>query len=175
MCIEGEMLVSSPSMSKGYLNQEEETKRSYITEHEGSDGRMGSPRIWYRTGDIVRVERDIDRYKVRNGDSYWFPVISVMGRLSSVITLRNGVIVSPDVLEGIYAISPLLSQCYLYGNESMEGLLAIVSSTDNFDEKWREIDVDMNAKKRCLLNEFSSIARRNGLREEVCIACSYLL
>jgi long-subunit acyl-CoA synthetase (AMP-forming) len=98
-----------------------------------------------------------------------------MGRLSSVITLRNGVIVSPDVLEGIYAISPLLSQCYLYGNESMEGLLAIVSSTDNFDEKWREIDVDMNAIKRCLLNEFSSIARRNGLREEVCIACSYLL
>ena len=46
---EGELLVSSENMPKYYWNKPEETKSCFIE----IDGR-----IWYRTGDIVRIDKD---------------------------------------------------------------------------------------------------------------------
>jgi long-chain acyl-CoA synthetase len=45
----GELLVSSPDMVASYWNQPEETARCFVTV---------AGRIWYRTGDIVRVDAD---------------------------------------------------------------------------------------------------------------------
>jgi long-chain acyl-CoA synthetase len=45
----GEALVSSPHMVAGYWNKPEETARHFV---------QVQGRLWYRTGDVVRVDRD---------------------------------------------------------------------------------------------------------------------
>ena len=76
----------------------------------------GGARMWYRTGDLIRVI-DPGRY-VEEGTKppLWLPKIAVLGRISVAVHIadregQQGVVpVSLDALEGAYSISPLLGQ-----------------------------------------------------------------
>jgi long-chain acyl-CoA synthetase len=57
---QGELLISSDHMIRGYWNKPEDTEKSFIT--------LGG-RLWYRTGDIVRIDEKGWVYFVdRSGD-----------------------------------------------------------------------------------------------------------
>ena len=83
--------------------------------------------------------------------THWLPRIAVMGRISSAVRiastttrkdskgkvtrttdikttkLNNTIIVSPDVLEATFSVSPLLSNIYIHGQRNSTALVAIVS------------------------------------------------
>jgi len=122
-CKEGELWVSSPSIALGYLDEEEEGRRCFI--QEGVD-EFGSPLMWYKTGDLVRVS-DCACYKERNGVNYWMPSITVLGRISSAVKLLGGAVVSPDYLESIFSVSPVLADILIFGCPKYAYLVAIVN------------------------------------------------
>ena len=123
----GELWVSSPSMSSGYYKDELQTAKSFIR----LDDFKGDGRLWYRTGDLVRVF-DKGRWLDSGGENFWLPRIGVLGRIGSAVRIRSmegrnrSVVVSPDVLEGIYAASPMLSQIFIHGQCNSRALVAIV-------------------------------------------------
>jgi long-subunit acyl-CoA synthetase (AMP-forming) len=132
----GELWVSSPNMSSGYHKDEEQTKKSFV--HCTDVG--GTDRLWYRTGDLVRV---VDRGRLvdMGRERLWQPRLAVLGRIGSAVRVGvapvsgqqcskiGSALVSPDVLEGIYAVSPLLSQIYIHGQSNSTALVAIVVSS----------------------------------------------
>ena len=76
----------------------------------------GGARMWYRTGDLIRVI-DPGRYVEEGTKSpLWLPKIAVLGRISVAVHIadregKQGVVpVSLDALEGAYSISTLLGQ-----------------------------------------------------------------
>ena len=123
----GELWVSSPNMSSGYYRDRYQTEKSFIR----LDGPNGDGQLWYRTGDLVRV-LDIGRWSDSSGGRLWLPRIEVLGRIGSAVRIRStqldgrSAIVSPDVLEGIYALSPMLSQIFIHGQANSTALVAIV-------------------------------------------------
>jgi len=121
----GEMWVSSPNMSSGYYKDPERTSECFV--QDGTDS-LGQPIIWYKTGDLVRVT-DIQQKFVLDGQDFWDPSVTVMGRLASAVRLAGGAVVSPDVLEATYAVSPLLSQIYIHGRSDSTALVAVVVRT----------------------------------------------
>jgi long-subunit acyl-CoA synthetase (AMP-forming) len=91
--------------------------------------------------------------------------------------------VSPDVLEGVYAVSPLLSQIYIHGQSNSTALVAIVVSsslspvvqrgvtgTDNCEHS-TPVPVPISTavptarleKEQILLAEMRLVAARNSL------------
>jgi len=50
--IQGELIVSGVSVTPGYLNLPEINKRSFLKDQQG--------KIWYRTGDLVKVNHDLE-------------------------------------------------------------------------------------------------------------------
>ena len=189
----GELWVSSPNMSIGYHKDEEQTKKSFV--HYGGVG--GTNRLWYRTGDLVRV---VDRGRLvdMGRERLWQPRLAVLGRIGSAVRVGvapvrgqlgsskiGSALVSPDVLEGIYAVSPLLSQIYIHGQYNSTALVAIVVSdssppveqrgeTDNFERSTSvpvSIPTPLNTtrpatrleKEQILLAEMRLVAARNSL------------
>jgi long-subunit acyl-CoA synthetase (AMP-forming) len=53
-------------------------------------------------------------------------LLVVLGRIASAVRLSNGQVVSPDVLEGEYVISPLLAHVYIHASSASDHLVAIV-------------------------------------------------
>lgn len=102
---------------------------------DGTDSN-GQPLTWYKTGDLVRV-RDTDKKVVVDGQEYWDPTVTVMGRLASAVRLCGGAVVSPDVLEATYAVSPLLGQIFIHGQSDSRALVAVVVRTPAWSEALR--------------------------------------
>ena len=123
----GELWVSSPSMSSGYYRDEYQTSKSFTRLEDPS----GRGKLWYRTGDLVRV-LDKGRWSDSSGGRLWLPRIEVLGRIGSAVRIRSTepggrpAIVSPDVLEGVYAVSPMLSQIFIHGQANSRALVAVV-------------------------------------------------
>lgn len=86
----GEILVSGSNVTKGYLHQEEETRKALA----------GG---WLHTGDLGRLDEDGYLY--------------VTGRLKNTIILSNGENVSPEAIEDrLYAMKEIL-ECVVYGKD----------------------------------------------------------
>jgi len=119
----GEAWVSSKSISPGYYENPVQTASSFVAD--GVD-ETGNPRMWYRTGDLVKIT-DEGTTKEANFQKFWVPTIKILGRIASAVRLRSGKIVSPDVLEGLFCVSPLLANIYIHGNSNTDQLVAVVS------------------------------------------------
>ena len=128
--VSGELLVCSPSMSAGYLNDETRTNESFI--ELSRETPMIFPPVseqdvnlkWYATGDVVEVSFNEFAYRNQALGDDWAERIVIKGRISAQVKLSSGSTVSPDVLEPIYASSPLFSDIYI----ATPGAAAIQSS-----------------------------------------------
>jgi len=114
----GELEISGAGIFGKYLNQDEETKRSFT-----DDG-------WFKTGD--RVEQDE------------FGYIKIVDRIKSIICLSSGKNVAPAKVESYFAISPYIEQVFIIGDErSVISALLVPNLTffrDKFDSEGIEYD-----------------------------------
>ncbi|KIA75535.1 peptide synthetase [Aspergillus ustus] len=120
----GELAIGGPQVSKGYLNQPEETSKSFI--HSSDIGYI------YRTGDKARIVWD------DNGDQ----VIEYLGRISMGQVKVNGRRVELGEIESVIATVPGIAE-----------VVAVVSPRDDKLEGNEQIVVclvanDMSDKKR---------------------------
>jgi long-subunit acyl-CoA synthetase (AMP-forming) len=130
--VSGELLVFSPSMSAGYLNDETRTNESFI--ELSRETSMIFPPVsdqdvdlkWYATGDVVDVTFDEFAHRNQALGDVWAKEIVIKGRISAQVKLSSGSAVSPDVLEPIYASSPLFSDIYIDARSNSSAIVAIV-------------------------------------------------
>ncbi|KAK2945490.1 putative Long chain acyl-CoA synthetase 7, peroxisomal [Blattamonas nauphoetae] len=89
----GELCLKGTSVFKQYYNRPEETKAAI-----DEDG-------WFHTGDLVYMDEREN--------------IHVIDRVKSMIKLSNGEWISPEFLEGIFTLSPLVQQVYVHAGPHM--------------------------------------------------------
>ncbi|KAK6441092.1 medium-chain fatty acid-CoA ligase faa2 [Oleoguttula sp. CCFEE 5521] len=96
----GELLIRSPSVTKGYYKNPEETAKSFT-----EDG-------WFHTGDIVSID-ELGRF-------------SIIDRKKNVLKLAQGEYISPERIENVYLGNlPWLGQGYVHGDSSQASLVAV--------------------------------------------------
>ena len=96
----GEIIVSGPNVMQGYYGAPEDTARVLMT-----DGRL-------RTGDMGRLDDD--------------GFLIITGRIKEQYKLQNGKYVVPTPIEEQIKLSPLISNCMLYGADKPYCILMVV-------------------------------------------------
>ena len=96
----GEIIVSGPNVMQGYYGAPEDTAQVLTNEHQ------------LRTGDMGRL------------DPHGFLIIT--GRIKEQYKLQNGKYVVPTPIEEQIKLSPLISNCMLYGADKPYCVLMVV-------------------------------------------------
>ncbi len=122
-----EILVRGKNVMAGYWNKEEMT-RAHITE----DG-------WFKTGDLGFLDRE--------------NFLTIIGRIKEMIVTTNGKNISPEKVEAIINLNPLIAQCLVVGHKKPYLACLIVPELDRIKEKF---GADCDPKK-CLADEMEEI------------------
>ncbi len=169
--VSGELLVFSPSMSAGYLNDKNRTDESFVHLSRGNAAifppvsEMDEGLKWYATGDLVEVLHDEFSRPCEAQNDSWAKRIVVKGRISARIKLSSGLSVSPDVLEPIYASSKLFSDIYIDARSNSSSIVAIVTPASSLkDFKLTDGTPLFDFDEICPKDFFSSV---QGHRNEV--------
>ncbi|MDX6364867.1 MAG: fatty acid CoA ligase FadD9, partial [Streptomyces sp.] len=131
----GELLVRTGDLIAGYYARPELT--AAMCDEDG----------FYRTGDVV-AEIAPDH-------------LQFVDRRNGVLKLAQGEFVQVAQLEGIFTLSPWISQCYVYGSGARSYLLAVVVPTA---DALREVGADPGELKHLLAESIRELARHNGLQ-----------
>jgi len=135
----GELWVRGPQVTEGYLNNEKETRESFL------------PGGWFRTGDEVTVDS--------NG------LFFVVDRLKEMIKTK-GYQVAPAELEGLLLDSEDVRDCGVVGrpdDESGEVPVAFVSLSASALEKLRANSAGGDGQAR-VVESLKDLVRRNKIR-----------
>ncbi|SOV20390.1 acyl-CoA synthetase [Plasmodium sp. gorilla clade G2] len=97
----GELLVKSDSIFKGYFLEKEHTKKAFT-----KDG-------YFITGDVVQINK--------NGS------LLFLDRSKGLVKLSQGEYIETDMLNNLYSEIIFVNFCVVYGDDSMDGPLAIIS------------------------------------------------
>lgn len=100
----GEIQMKGPNVFKGYFKREDLTKAAF------DDG-------WFSSGDVGMI--------YPNGS------LAIIGRVKEQFKLSQGEYVAPAKLEGVYGLSNLIGQCFVYGNSLKSNTVMIVIIDDN--------------------------------------------
>jgi len=114
----GELWVHGPNVMRGYLGDPDETARVLVEDEEG--------KTWYRTGDLFSMDEE--------------GFLTFQGRVGRQFKLRNGEFVNPELLERIFARVPLVEHVLVYGDQSRDFPLPLV--TVNVEEAKGLTDVE---------------------------------
>lgn len=87
----GEIIISGPTVMKGYYKMEEETKKVLFKDSDG--------KIWYRTGDIGFLDK--------NGE------LDVIGRKRKMITMYNGYKIASPSIEDMVEKLDIIKRCVI--------------------------------------------------------------
>ena len=98
----GELCVRGPLLFKGYLDDEENTKKAI-----DEDG-------WLHTGDVAMVLTE-------HGNA-----IRIIDRVKNIFKLQQGEYVAPEKLENVLVDSKYVEQIFVYGNSLKNYLVSIV-------------------------------------------------
>ncbi|VWU51867.1 acyl-CoA synthetase, putative [Hepatocystis sp. ex Piliocolobus tephrosceles] len=98
---QGELLVKGDQLFNGYFLKKQETKNAFDED------------LFFKTGDIVQINN--------NG------TIKFLDRCKGLVKLSQGEYIETDMLNNLYSDIPFINFCVVYGNESMDGPLAIIS------------------------------------------------
>ncbi|ETW45839.1 hypothetical protein PFMALIP_06085 [Plasmodium falciparum MaliPS096_E11] len=97
----GELLIKSDSMFSGYFLEKECTKNAFT-----DDG-------YFKTGDIVQIND--------NGS------LTFLDRSKGLVKLSQGEYIETDMLNNLYSQITFVNFCVVYGDDSMDGPLGIIS------------------------------------------------
>ncbi|SOS80817.1 acyl-CoA synthetase, putative [Plasmodium sp. gorilla clade G1] len=97
----GELLIKSDSMFSGYFLEKECTKNAFT-----DDG-------YFKTGDIVQIND--------NGS------VTFLDRSKGLVKLSQGEYIETDMLNNLYSQITFVNFCVVYGDDSMDGPLGIIS------------------------------------------------
>ena len=98
----GELCVRGPLLFKGYLDDEENTKKAI-----DKDG-------WLHTGDVAMVLTE-------HGNA-----IRVIDRVKNIFKLQQGEYVAPEKIENVLTDSPYIEQIFVHGDSLQNYLIAII-------------------------------------------------
>jgi len=101
-CPAGEICLKGPLVFKGYYKNDEENKKAF-----DKDG-------YFHTGDVGRIFPNLG-----NG-------IKIIDRVKEIFKLSQGEYIIPAKLESIYSKSSFIQQIMIYGNPSMNNIIAII-------------------------------------------------
>ncbi|HYN85843.1 MAG TPA: long-chain fatty acid--CoA ligase [Pyrinomonadaceae bacterium] len=101
---EGEILVSGPTVMRGYYNKEEETAAVF------------TPSGWFRTGDVGRLDED--------------GRLIITDRKKELFKLSNGKYVAPQLVESLIKQSAYVSQVVVVGAGRKQAAALIVPDWD---------------------------------------------
>ncbi|UJR20553.1 hypothetical protein I4U23_023680 [Adineta vaga] len=110
----GELLIKTPQMFSGYINNPDETNAA-ITD----DG-------FFRTGDIVELRTT----RTAQGD------IHVIDRKKNFFKLAQGQFVSPEYLQSIYIQSPFIDQIYIHGDLLSDCVSAVIVPNQQYAQAY---------------------------------------
>ena len=98
----GELCVRGPLLFKGYLDDEENTKKAI-----DKDG-------WLHTGDVAMVLTE-------HGNA-----LRVIDRVKNIFKLQQGEYVAPEKIENVLTDSPYIEQIFVHGDSLQNYLIAII-------------------------------------------------
>ncbi|CAB9515144.1 chain acyl-CoA synthetase 7, peroxisomal [Seminavis robusta] len=106
----GEVCIRGPSVFKGYYKDETKTKETI--DEEG----------WLHSGDI----------------GLWTPqgALKIVDRKKNLFKLSQGEYIAPEKIENILIMSPLIGQCFVYGDSLQNSLVAIVVPDEEPVRTW---------------------------------------
>ena len=133
---EGELMISGPTMVKGYYENEEEEKKTFIHDSVGQR--------WIKSGDNVKMEED--------------GRISIIGRIKNMIVRPDGHNVWPALIENTINSYPLVEDTCVVGLKTGEIPTAYVVLKDkSYDEE--------TARKEILEHQDHILPERDGALE----------
>lgn len=148
---ENELMVSGPTVFKGYYRNDEAT-------HEAFDGK------WFKTGDIVTVD----------SDGY----VKITDRKKDIIVNSAGKNIAPQKVEAVIKTVPLVSQAVVFGDKkkALVALLTLDESTtmefvreqgwsfDSFEQAARSKELNQFVKKE-LQNRSNTLAEYEQVKK----------
>ncbi|SCQ12709.1 acyl-CoA synthetase, putative [Plasmodium gaboni] len=97
----GELLIKSNAMFNGYFLEKEFTKNCFT--HDG----------YFITGDVVQINKDGS--------------LTFLDRSKGLVKLSQGEYIETDLLNNLYSQISFINNCVVYGDDSMDGPLGIIS------------------------------------------------
>lgn len=146
----GEVCFRGPNVFSGYFKEPEKTA-------EALDGAG-----WLHSGDIGE----------------WLPngSIRIIDRKKNIFKLAQGEYVAAEKIENVYTQSPLIAQCFVYGDSLQAFLVAVVVpdfevvkswATDNgigTDGSWMREVVSNPSLNEAIMEQIKQASKKNGLR-----------
>jgi long-chain acyl-CoA synthetase len=132
----GEICFRGPNVFKGYYKDEEKTRETI--DNEG----------WLYSGDI----------------GLWRPdgSLQIIDRKKNIFKLSQGEYVAPEKIENIISASPLIAQCFVYGDSLQSALVAIIVPDEDPVRIWAAARHESIAKE-----PFEKICKSEELREAI--------
>ncbi|SCN43072.1 acyl-CoA synthetase, putative [Plasmodium ovale] len=114
----GELLIKSNQLFSGYFLRKEQTKEAFTEDN------------FYKTGDVVQINN--------NGS------ITFLDRSKGLVKLSQGEYIETEMLNNLYSDIPFVNNCVVYGDDSLDGPLAIMSLDKELLAKSLEEDNILN-------------------------------
>ncbi|NIO70750.1 MAG: AMP-binding protein, partial [Anaerolineae bacterium] len=113
---DGEILVSGPTVVRGYYKNPEATEKAFVVDQEG--------KRWYRTGDAGYIDSDGH--------------LIYLDRVKEMLTLSSGEKYSPQYIEGQLKFSPYVHNVMSIGGEDSPFVTALINIDFDNVGRWAE-------------------------------------
>jgi long-chain acyl-CoA synthetase len=132
----GEICVRGPTVTKGYFKEPGQTAE--VIDEQG----------WFHTGDIGRF--------MPNG------TFQIIDRKKNIFKLSQGLYIAAEALEGMYALSPFVSQIWIPGDSTKSYVVAVVVPAEPYCRAWaEEYGLDSPMEELCKTQELHDVVLRD--------------
>ncbi|GAW79459.1 ATP-dependent acyl-CoA synthetase [Plasmodium gonderi] len=136
----GELLLKADQLFSGYFQKKDQTKSSFTDDN------------FYKTGDVVQINN--------NGS------ITFLDRSKGLVKLSQGEYIETEMLNNLYSDIDFMAYCVVYGDDSMDGPLAIINIDKEIFAKSLERDGILK-EQNMTVEDFMKTITDEKLNQEV--------